>query len=595
VTNTGAADADGVAAYLRVPQGMYSTSGCRAVSDDGTVPVACAAGRDVTWGLGTLPAGASRTVQFVGLVTVAGLPDGSIIRGDARVRDAGGAAARAETATTVATGSGLVLTLDDDADPVAGGETLAYVLRYGNRSDGPLLATSLSLTLPPGVTIVDDGGATVSGDTATWALGTLDGGVAGERRVTVEVDDLGDADPLVRAAHAALQSGAVAARSVVVTQVEAESSLALAVVATPDPVGLGGLLTYALTVTNTSIVDADGVMLRMRVPEALYGTSGCQAVSDDGVVPVACASGRDVEWDLGTLAAGTSRTVQFVGLMTVAGVADGSLVHASARVGDVAGAAARTAVATAVDTAAPLALRLDEDADPVAAGETLEYVVRFGNRSAAPLLTTSLLVHLPAGVTVVDDGGATVVGDTAMWSLGTLAAGAAGERRLSVDVDDLGAADPLVRVARAVIASDVLAARAGALTHVEVDPPLSLSITATPDPVALGGLLTYTLTLTNDGGTPSDGVFLRMPVPEGLYGTSGCNSVSDGGAPPVACAAGRDIVWDLGTLAGGASRSVQFVGLVTVAGLPDGHLIHGTARVRDVAGAAARAGVAVSH
>jgi uncharacterized repeat protein (TIGR01451 family) len=187
------------------------------------------------------------------------------------------------------------------------------------------------------------------------------------------------------------------------------------------------------------------------------------------------------------------------------------------------------------------------------------------------------------------------VGATAMWSLGTLAAGAAGERRLSVDVDDLGAADPLVRVARAVIASDVLAARAGALTHVEVDPPLSLSITATPDPVALGGLLTYTLTLTNDGGTPSDGVFLRMPVPEGLYGTSGCNSVSDGGAPPGACAAGRDIVWDLGTLAGGASRSVQFVGLVTVAGLPDGHLIHGTARVRDVAGAAARAGVAVSH
>ena len=73
--------------------------------------------------------------------------------------------------------------------------------------------------------------------------------------------------------------------------------------------------------------------------------------------------------------------------------------------------------------------------------------------------------------------------------------------------------------------------------------------------------------------------------------TSGCNSVSDGGVLPGACAVGRDIVWDLGTIATGANRAVQFVGKVTVSGLPDGTLLHGTARVRDVAGAAARAGV----
>jgi uncharacterized repeat protein (TIGR01451 family) len=590
VTNSGAADAAGVVVRMRVPEGMYGTAGCRAVSDAGVVPGNCVAGRDITWDLGTLAAGTSRTVQFVGVVTVAGLPDGDLVHGDARVVDASGAAARAATTTTVATGSALVLTLDEDADPVAVGDTLEYVLRFGNRSGSPLPATALSLTLPPGVSVVDDGGATVTGDTAVWALGTVNGGAAGERRLTVEVDDLAGADPLVRVAHALVERGAVVARATVVTHVES-APLALEVVATPDPVGLGGLLTYVLTVTNSGAQNSDGLTLRMRVPEGLYGTAGCAAVSDDGVAPVNCLAGRDIEWDLGTLAAGTSRTVQFVGQMTVAGVPDGSLIHATARVDDAAGAAARTGVTTTVATGSALVLTLDEDADPVGVDDTLEYALRFGNRSGTPLLTTALSLTLPPGASVVDEGGATVTDDTAVWSLGTLNGGAAGERRLSVQIDDLGAADPLVRTARAVLASGAVAARAGAVTHVEDGAPLALTITATPDPVSLGGLLTYTLTVTNNGGADADGVILRMPVPEGMYGTAGCNSVSDGGVPPGNCAAGRDIVWNLGTLAMGASRTVQFVGRVTVAGLPDGYLIHATARVRDAAGAAARAGV----
>ena len=102
-----------------------------------------------------------------------------------------------------------------------------------------------------------------------------------------------------------------------------------------------------------------------------------------------------------------------------------------------------------------------------------------------------------------------------------------------------------------------------------------------PDPVALGGLLTYTLTVTNGGSDPATGVVLRMPVPTGLYSTSGCRAVSDGGVFPPSCAAGLNIVWNLGALAAGASRTVQFVGQVTVSGLPDGTVIHGTSHVMD--------------
>src|SRR5205807_1489178 len=106
-----------------------------------------------------------------------------------------------------------------------------------------------------GTCVRDAGGAPVTGDTASWALGTVSGGQAGARRLRVRVDDLGAADPVVRVAGALLASGANAARAVAVTQVEA-APLDLVMVATPDPVGLGDLLTYALTMTNRGAVDA---------------------------------------------------------------------------------------------------------------------------------------------------------------------------------------------------------------------------------------------------------------------------------------------------------------------------------------------------
>src|SRR5438067_2376315 len=82
------------------------------------------------------------------------------------------------------------------------------------------------------------------------------------------------------------------------------------------------------------------------------------------------------------------------------------------------------------------------------------------------------------------------------WAGGTVSGGQAGARGLQVRVDDLGAADPLVREARAVVASGVNVARAAAVTQVEEAAPLDLAMVATPDPVARAGLLTYALTVT---------------------------------------------------------------------------------------------------
>ena len=126
--------------------------------------------------------------------------------------------------------------------------------------------------------------------------------------------------------------------------------------------------------------------------------------------------------------------------------------------------------------------------------------------------------------------------------------------------------------------------------------PLGLVMTATPDPVGQFEILTYELTVTNRRATGTTDVALAMPVPVGMNGSLGCEAVSDGGTFPGGCAVARDVTWNLGALAAGATRTVQvtFVTNANAATLPNGSIVSATARVRDAAGGTARAGRSVA-
>src|SRR2546426_913218 len=152
----------------RGPEGI----GCRAVSDGGAFPFNCPAAVDVTWSLGVLPAQTSRTVQvtFVTSSSTAVLPEGALVLGSARVRDAARGTARAEVDTPVQEGTPLVLGLTESADPVAAGDTLEYALTFGNRGTTTQLGAELAATLPAGLTAVATDGGVLAGGTGTLAL-----------------------------------------------------------------------------------------------------------------------------------------------------------------------------------------------------------------------------------------------------------------------------------------------------------------------------------------------------------------------------------------------------------------------------------------
>ncbi len=582
VTNRGAISVAAVNLRMQIPQGVTS---CQAFSDSGAAASGCVAGRDVAWNIGSLAGGASRTVQAVFATdsSAANLPDGTTIHASASGSDGAGDQAVAMADVSVQEAAPLMLGIADDADPVRVGDLVEYTLRFGNRGNAAL-DTVLTVTLPAGMTATDTHGGTAAGNTVTWSLGTVNAGENGERQLTVSVDDLGAADPLVRLTQAMVVSPTAAARASELTTVVTSAPLGLVMVARPDPVGQSEVLTYELTVTNNGGAGVAAVEVRMQIPAA--GLANCQVSSDGGTAPDGCFAGRDVLWSIGSLGAGASRTVQQV-FLVAASAADGTILYATARTQDGGGGSARAAVSTAVQEAAPLMLGIADDADPVRVGDQVEYTLRFGNRGNAAL-DTVLTVTLPAGMTATDTHGGTAAGDTVTWSLGTVNAGESGERQLTVSVDDLGPADPLVRLTQAMVTSPTAAARASELTTVVTSNPLDLVMVATPDPVGLNAVLTYQLTVTNNGAADVAAVEVRMQIP--AAGLANCQAFSDGGTAPDGCFSGRDVLWSLGALAKGASRTVSAAFRTTANAPPltDGTIIYASARVQDGAGDTAR-------
>ncbi|MCP4433866.1 MAG: DUF11 domain-containing protein, partial [Actinomycetia bacterium] len=140
-------------------------------------------------------------------------------------------------------------------------------------------------------------------------------------------------------------------------------------------------------------------------------------------------------------------------------------------------------------------------------------------------------------------------------------------------------------------------ARASSVAAVRSARPLTLSISASPDPVRPGEEVVYALTVTNASGVAQTGLVLDATTPTDMTVSSG--DLTDGGVcPGSSCSPGEVAQWSLGTLADGASRTVALSAhLDSISPLPDGTILSLAATVSDggsVAAAATRNVVADS-
>ena len=564
-------------------------SNCNAGADS----TLCEPGEAIASSFGTLEPGEGASISFPAVIASGGSapPNGSVLVFSATGTATGQTPVVANGTVVVESNPALDVTLESDRDPVVPGEALTYHLRFANKTAAtPLVGATLSVPVPTGTSFVSasDGGALNLGS-VEWSLGSLAPGASGARSFTVAVDAGADRGALLDA-NATLAGGAPlrSARAVARTRVQTTNELDLRILPALDPTEPGEPSSTILQVSNRSTTSSASVAVTLRLPDWLapfsegeiIGLSNCNR----GVDATLCEPREQIEFALGTLTAGQARTLALPLRVRDDGLApvDGELVSLHAIVTDSGNRHATAQRSFAIAPASPLALSLEPDRSLVPPGGALAYRLRHANRGVAASPATVLEAVLPLDASFVSaTGGGIPSGNRVTWSLGSLAAGEAGEVELVVDAPAAAAGGTALEL-RARLSNGAAPAeetRTLALARIrsENEPVLALELAA--DPLAPGERFTGRITVSNPGGNSSGSSTVYVVLPEGieafdeasLVGLANCNR----GANASLCEPGEAIEWSFGTIVPGNARTGGFSTRVasTPSAPPEGSLL----------------------
>ena len=486
-------------------------------------------------------------------------------------------------------GADVAVTKSDSPDPVYAGQDLTYTVTATNR--GPATAQSVTITdpLPAGLQFLTAPGCTQAAGVVTCALGSLLPGQEAIRAIQVHVPSgfLGSATSTVvtnsATATLANQTDTDPANDTgtATTTIKALADLSVTKVCKPDSSAPAGTAAFCdIHVDNLGPSDAVGVqltdVLTSATPFSVTGVtvdpSGTCAPTTGGpttTFTTTCA--------LGAEPAGGRSTIRVSA--TAADLAEvNDVATVTSPTPDPVTANNKATGTLVFSASADLALTKTGPATAVAGtGITYTLVVRNDGPSAATAVV--LTDALPAGVSftsVSTTAGTCTYGQptarTLRCGLGTLASGATATVTVNASVaPDVAPGTILVNdadVTSATADPDNGDNLASVRTTVSALADLSVTKSDSPDPVTAGSLLTYTVTASNAGPSTASGVLVSDPLPAG---TSFVSGVDDNGATVCALVQTSTVRCALGSLAPGASATVQITVRVA-ASVPDGPL-----------------------
>ncbi|MCW2598924.1 MAG: hypothetical protein JWM02_753 [Frankiales bacterium] len=449
-------------------------------------------------------------------------------------------------------------------NPVLVGQVLTYTLTVLN--SGPSNATGLTVSdpLPANVSFVSvtpSPACGQAGGTVTCSLGALASGAS--TTITVKVV------PNAAAAGTITNTATVKGNqfdnnpsnnsSSVTTTVQPSANLALTKVASPDPVTVGQPLTYTLKVTDNGPSTATGVTVTDTLPASVSFVSASPSQGTCG------QAGGTVTCSIGTLANGASATIT----ITVTPNTPGTVTNtATAKANETDTAQAdNTATVTTTVNAQTADLRIVKTAspDPVLVGQALTYTIAVS--SGGPGTATGVVVTdpLPANVTYVSatpsQGSCALASAVVTCSLGSLANGASAS--IQIVVRPTAAAVGRLSNTATVKAteSDPNTANNTSTVTVTVKPAADLSITktASPNPVLVGQTLTYLVTVNSLGPNDATGVVVSDPLPANVTYVSA--TATQGSCAPLT----GTVTCTLGTLATGGTATITIKVIPTAA------------------------------
>lgn len=246
-------------------------------------------------------------------------------------------------------------------------------------------------------------------------------------------------------------------------------------------------LIYRLTVTNTSAAEVTRVLLTDDLPAGLEHASGK----------------RQLTWDLGTLAPGQSRQVEY----QVVAKAVGQLCNRA--VVGAAGGLREEVVSCVTVTEAKLTLAKTGPAHRYV-NMRFPYQLTVTNSGTAPLENVVITDPVAPQTSFIGASqGGRLNGNQVQWSIGTLAPGASRTVEVMLRAE---AAGRICNKATAT-ADRGLTAQAEACTDLEGISALLLEVVDTDDPVEVGSDTTYIITVRNQGTLPAEEVRIEALVP----------------------------------------------------------------------------------
>ncbi len=564
---------------MRMPNNVRNLQQ-RLITGGGRCNGDCEAGENIVWDLGEIPPGRGQKVSMR-LATRDTILEGDLVSLAVILSSSNTPQVAEEREVSVVSEKNLHLAIDASRSSIEAGADLTYTITYGNSGAGPSQGTLVEMPVPEGTTFVEaSGDASIDESTVTWQLGSLGPGEGGVVSLVVTVDSqlVGGAQLVARASVVDEGGGS---HATTVSRVGEQSPLSLAIEVSPNSLKSGSVVAVNLYLTNTSSNDLFNIVAGLRLPQSISGlfTDGryfkptadqftCRAGGGN------CGPGDLPKWSIGSIPAGES----FLISLTTGIRSDRLSPESGMLVPFRANAAAEGATqhqvnqsyTSLVDEANALALRLNEDSDPVAAGNEIRYSLTYSNSGTGPALGATLQMPLPEGTSFVqasDDG--VLVGSATTWTLGTIAPGDGGEVSLVVAVDTQAASGKQI-LSQATFAGSGSEARATAVTRVAEPPPLSLSLDVTPNPVMPGEILAVTMRVTNSSSnTINDAqVDLRVPAFVRTFHETEASPRADN-CPSNTCMSHDRPVWTVGSLAPGEFSVISLTPQVRRQSSPD--------------------------
>ncbi|WNR44897.1 DUF7507 domain-containing protein [Paenibacillus roseipurpureus] len=404
--------------------------------------------------------------------------------------------------------------------PVPAGGVLTYSIVVANAGPSDAADVTLADAIPSELTNAEfsiDGGLTYTPWPGSYNIGILNNGTSMTIliRGTVNPSATGTITNTAVVSSTTPDPDPTNNVSTEITPVNTSADLSITKTGSPDPVPAGSVLTYTLLVVNAGPNTAQNVTVTDAVPSEL---SGVQYSLDGGVTFNPWTGSINI----GALANGSTASILVSG--TVDPLATDVITNTAtvdSTTPDPDPTNNTSTVIIAVNTSADISVVKTASPDPVSAGDQLTYTIVVANAGPNNALAVMLTDAVPSELTGAEfsvDGGATYNPWTGTYNLSTLIAGASTTVliRGTVSSSASGSITNTATVDSTTPDEDPTNNTSTVITPINASADISIVKTASPDPVTVGGVLTYTLVISNAGPSDAEEVMIIDAVPSDL-------------------------------------------------------------------------------